>query len=502
MSDPDDALPPAGESGDPETPPEPPRPPEMPQGAALDFYLFEKAKALQQGGFFDQAEACYRKLLERDPKSVKAFNNLGTLFEAQKKTVEAEWAYRRALAIDPNSALVHYNLGHAMHVDGRLDQAEASYRRTIALDRKSFSAYFNLGRLLETLNRFEDAEPCYRRAIEIVPESTAAHSCLGETLYRLGRFPEALAAFEGAVASDPTAAGEHFNVGKTLDGLGRLEEAAAAFRRAAELDPHSAIAHENQVRALERLGRRDDAVQALAEWQFRAPGHPIALHLLAALSGLEVPERASDACIRQIFDPFAAGYDAALERLSYRGPVLVGMALAKDGREARAEQRILDAGCGTGLCAAMLRPWARHLAGVDLSARMLERARARGAYDELVEGELVGYLGEHPAAFDIIAAADTLVYFGALEPVFAAASRAMRPQGRLIFTVEHLMDGDDAPWRLTSTGRYSHSEPYLRHALDDAGLPARLVMRAVLRQEGGQPVSGLIVLAERRGEPS
>jgi predicted TPR repeat methyltransferase len=472
----------------------------MPQGPALDFYLFEKAKALQQGGLFSQAEDCYRKLLERDPKSVKALNNLGTLFEAQKRMVEAEWAYRRALAINPNSALVHYNLGHAMHVDGRLDQAESSYRRTIALDPGSFSAYFNLGRLLEAMNRFEDAEPCYRRAIEIVPESTAAHSCLGETLYRLGRFPEALAAFESAVASDPTAASEQFNVGKTLDGLGRLEEAATAYHRAVELGPLSAIAHESRVRALERLGRRDEAVRALAEWQFRAPGNAIAVHLLAALSGLEVPERASDACIRQVFDPFAADYDAALERLSYRGPVLIGMALAKDGREAKSELKVLDAGCGTGLCADMLKPWASHLVGVDLSARMLDRARARGGYDELVEDELVAYLRKHPDSFDIIASADTLIYFGTLEPLFAAASQAMRPQGRLIFTVEHLTDGDDSPWRLTTTGRYSHSEPYLRHALGEAGLPARLILRAVLRQEGGQPVSGLIVLAERKGD--
>ena len=36
---------------------------------------------------------------------------------------------------------------------------------------------------------------------------------------------------------------------------------------------------------------------------------------------------------------------------------------------------VLDLGCGTGLCGPLLRPYARALAGVDLSPQMLERMR-------------------------------------------------------------------------------------------------------------------------------
>ena len=491
----DEGLPPE-EREEPGAPEEPTPEAAMPAGPVLDFYLIEKAKALQRGGNFPQAEDCYRQLLERDPRSLKALNNLGVLLEAQKRLVEAEQIYRQALAIYPNSADVHYNLGHALHVDGRLDDAELCYRRAMALDDMAFPAFFNLGRLLQHQGRLKEAEAPYRRASEIVPESAAAHSCLGETLYDLGRFEEALAAFEDAVAADPAAGGGPFNAAKTLDALGRLDEAVSGYARAVEVSPDSAVVRENLVRGLERLGRRDDAVRSLAEWLFHAPGHPIATHLLAALSGFEVPARASDEYVRETFDLFATDYDLALERLSYRGPVLVALALPQVCGEPREALDVMDAGCGTGLCGPVLRPYARRLTGMDLSPGMLARAGLRGTYDELIERELVAGLGERPGAFDIIVAADTLIYFGALEPLFAAAALALRPGGHLIFTVEHLASGDDAEYHLEPTGRYSHAEPYLRRALGASGFTLRVVLRGVLRHESGQPVAGLVVLAQ------
>ena len=53
---------------------------------------------------------------------------------------------------------------------------------------------------------------------------------------------------------------------------------------------------------------------------------------------------------------------------------------------------------------------------------MLEHARQKGVYDALVHAELVGHLEQHRGAYDIIISADTLVYFGVLEPFAAAAS--------------------------------------------------------------------------------
>src|SRR5690606_35854325 len=133
-----------------------------------------------------------------------------------------------------------------------------------------------------------------------------------------------------------------------------------------------------------------------------------------------------------------------------------------------------------------LRPFARSLIGIDLSAGMLEKARNRGGYDGLHEVEITAFLRAHREAFDLIASADTLVYFGDLAEVAAGARNALRTGGSLVFTVERLDEGDG--YRLNPHGRYSHTETYLRRILADAGFDRVTAAREVLRTEGGDDV--------------
>jgi len=153
---------------------------------------------------------------------------------------------------------------------------------------------------------------------------------------------------------------------------------------------------------------------------------------------------------------------------------------------------VLDAGCGTGLCGPLLVPYARRLVGVDLSEGMLALAKAKHVYDALIQRELTDHLRDHPAAFDVIVSADTLVYFGDLGSVIAAAAGALRPNGLFIFTLEHAVGVSDINWRLELHGRYSHARPYVERVLTVAGLQP-WITPAELRMESGAPVAGLVI---------
>jgi predicted TPR repeat methyltransferase len=139
--------------------------------------------------------------------------------------------------------------------------------------------------------------------------------------------------------------------------------------------------------------------------------------------------------------------------------------------------------------------------GVDLSPKMLAQAAKRALYDESVVAELGSFLRASPGAFDVVASSDTLVYFGDLGEVFAAARRSLRPGGTLVFTLEHEANEAETPtgYRIHPHGRYSHTEPYVRRALAETGFDLVGVEKANLRREGDAYVNGLVVTARAAG---
>jgi predicted TPR repeat methyltransferase len=95
-----------------------------------------------------------------------------------------------------------------------------------------------------------------------------------------------------------------------------------------------------------------------------------------------------------------------------------------------------------------------------------------------------------PQRFDIENCADTLIYIGALEQVMAAAFRCLRPKGVFAFTLEALPAGISISFKLTLTGRYAHSEGYVREVMASAGFSQTECRSVELRKEVGAGVRG------------
>jgi predicted TPR repeat methyltransferase len=203
-----------------------------------------------------------------------------------------------------------------------------------------------------------------------------------------------------------------------------------------------------------------------------------------------------DAEVKASFDAYAPEFDRHIRSLGYRAPELVAEVLARRLCAADRGLDVLDGGCGTGLSAPLLRPYARQLTGVDLSPAMLDRARSTALYDCLVEGELGEFLVAHPQSFDVCVLVDVLIYFGDLRAILASAARSLRAGGLLVFSVEK---SDQPGSHLHRTGRYSQHPEHVRAALDAAGFVAIEQADHHIRSEADTPVVGLIVSARRPG---
>lgn len=277
---------------------------------------------------------------------------------------------------------------------------------------------------------------------------------------------------------------------------GAADEAKLAqARTAAAAGPGDALRQFQLADALRRVGRDGEARLALERCLALDPEATSARFMLAALGGSAAPEIMPPELVAAIFDAAAARFDETLVgTLKYRGPELIAKTLAPMLAAFGRKLDVLDVGCGTGLAAPHLVPHARRLDGVDLSAKMIEAAKARHAYHSLAVGDFVAALNAAPASYDLVVAADVLVYVGALEATFAAAHHALRPGGLLAYSVER---GEGGRFALSSASRYQHDPAYVEAAAA-AGFALRHRADAVLRFESGKSVDSLIYVHARR----
>lgn len=425
---------------------------------------FDLAVQLHRSGCPDSAEMLYRRILEALPTHLNSLNFLALLCHQQQRREEAADLLGRIISVDPDNPDAHNNLGN----------------------------------VLDGMGRKRDAEARFRKAIEIQPEHAPALNNLGVVLTSRGALDEALDVYQRAVEGDPENADYRYNMGNALRKNGRMDAALAAYGKAVELDSAHMGAWQGLTRALIQTGREEAALAAFDAWIEKDPQNPVARYLQAACQGQGAPDRAPDLFVQKTFDEMAATFDDHLQNdLDYRAPQLIVEALAEHLPPTGAALDILDAGCGTGLCGPLLKPFSRHLAGVDLSAGMLTRARGTTYYDELVQAEITEFLKLRPAAYDLIVSADTLCYFGDLRTVLTWAARGLRPGGRMAFTLE-AAETDAVTWQLSRNGRYVHHPTYIKNVAGDAGFDATVIRPVILRTEGGEPVRGLLVLLTTR----
>jgi predicted TPR repeat methyltransferase len=422
---------------------------------------------------------------------------LAILLQKNEQLVEAQELYRRVLETAPNHPHALHYAGVLAHQQGRSDEAVALIERSLALEPNRADCYSNLGIIFQSAGKLEKAIAAYQRAIAIDPSHANTHSNLGVLLRATGKPSEAEAVYRTAIQLNPQYIDAYTNLGILLNGLKRTKEASACYCKVITLRPKHRDARRLLALAHCTLGEIGEAVKILEEWLDEEPDDPIALHMRAACTGRDVPVRASNAFVEKTFDSFAASFESKLEQLSYRAPALVAAMLENSGLQPSKRLDVLDAGCGTGLCGPLVAPYARRLVGVDLSAGMLAHAKEKNVYDALMKTDLTEYLRDNSEAFDLIVSADTLVYFGDLESVLAAAARGLRPNGLFVFTLEHAVGGEaDVDYRLELHGRYSHARAYVEQLLAFSGLQPEIA-HAELRMEAGAPVPGLVIRATK-----
>jgi predicted TPR repeat methyltransferase len=301
------------------------------------------------------------------------------------------------------------------------------------------------------------------------------------------------------LSSGDLVADRRFEFARDLQLKGDLAAAADLLAQAIELAPRFASAWFTLGEIREQLGERDVAIAAFREARSADPDDRHGASLRLMLLGAEKLSAMPPAYVRALFDQYAPKFESSLvDDLGYRGPALLFKAVLAARHAVRKPaffRRAIDLGCGTGLAATAFAKEVDHFTGIDLSPRMIEKARLTGLYAELeVTDMLEGLRGRPEASAELILAADAMVYVADLVPVLKEVRRVLVAGGLLAFTVEtHAGDGV----MIGEGRRYAQGAACVRASIEAAGLSLSQLDALSARNEDNVPVPGLVVVAAK-----
>ena len=440
-------------------------------------------------GDLQKAQDFYGKAISLQPDYDDALVNLALCANKKNDFIGAKKSLKKAYAINKNNRQAGLLLGNIAFGEGNYQQAINYYEPVVQGDILSPDAINNLAACYMRLDKTTEAEQLLYSLINFFPDNFIAISNLANLLFLQDKFAEAIQQYNLLLTESDFEYTANFNLGVIYMRQRKWEQALAHFEQVLQQNQDDVSAHVNYATIQLRLNDKETAITHYQYALSLNPSNKVAAYRLAALSNMHTPQEAPSEYVKQLFDDYAAYFDIDLmEKLNYRLPDTLYQAaypyLLDDENIT-----IIDLGCGTGLSARLLTKHAEKIIGIDLSPKMLIHAEKKGYYHKLICDNLINGLQICDESADLIIAADVFVYLGDLQETFMAVQERLKQEGEFIFTVER---GTDQDYQLQATGRYVHTNDYIRRLAKEIGFELLDEQLIVLRKQQGNEMLGYL----------
>jgi predicted TPR repeat methyltransferase len=465
--------------------------------------------ALKAQSQWDAAIDSYRQALQLQPGQAGVFAGIGSALLGNGNAEGAIEDFEQSLALDPENKEATLGIGSALVILGQLDEAATYSGKALDYYPENAEAHFIRGRILHDKGDMDEAVTCYKKALDFNPEHARTNFYLGAIFHEKEELDQALGYYQAAVRIKPDFMQAHFSMGIIYQLQRQLEQAIHHYKESVkyyrEIAENADISNAAIVNAYCQLGyiygllmdNRDEAVSYYSMALELDPEHERAKHYLVSLGEGEAPERASDGYVADLFDAMSDDFDNMLVgTLEYKTPECLYEAVKQALPDTDNKLDILDLGCGTGLCGPVFNDISAFMAGVDLSPKMVAKARERKLYDILEAAELTEFMHNSDRQYSLVLSADVFVYIGNLGEVFAACANILEQGGLFAFSTEVAAD-EEQDFVLGKSGRYAHSMRYIKNLAQQQNFTEVSFNNTVIRKEGGQPVSGMIVVLKK-----
>lgn len=301
--------------------------------------------------------------------------------------------------------------------------------------------------------KLEEAEAAYTEIIKANLEFPAAYTNLATIWYNAGKEDRAISLYEKAIEIWPNFTDAYNNLGVAYQKQKQIDKAIDCFKKAVALDP-------------ERTNLQ---------------------HLINSLSGTN-SSTAPEKYVTQIFDDYANNFENSLvNKLNYKTPEHLSDLLDETLPNHQAFDQAIDLGCGTGLSGVAFQRHANHMVGIDLSQNMLDKAKEKKLYQDLIKNNLIDGITQTGKHFDLFFSVDVVVYIGDIAELFDTISKHANPDAIFCLSTERLFEGD---YKLLPTGRYAHTYDYIIRTAKQAGLIELAHKESPIRTDNNKPIIG------------
>ena len=449
-----------------------------------------------------EAMIWYEKALHKDKNNIIAMSNYATSLYENQDYKKARQIAQKVLKLDSTNIQAYINLGNIEYLEKNFDQALQYYERAYALNPENYITCVNLANTYFDMKNYEQAVNFAKQSIKQDSNQVMSWTILGNAEFELENYTDSVKAFEQALKLDSGDYWLHNYISQAYQKLANWSEAFSEAWQAIELSSDEDSQHINFGYMLyeSSLEKEDELIQKYARlWLQKYPDNQIARHMGNSVLNDSIPARANDEYLKNIFDVFAPDFEQVLASLEYRAPQEISEYLQSLFlKQKNPKLKILDAGCGTGLCGNFLKSYSKlfGLYGVDISEKMLSEAKKKKIYHKLYCDELEHFFATQKQQFDMVVSADVFTYFGDLSKVVSGVSKSLTSKGRFIFTVsENYFNDND--YFLHSSGRYLHSQKYIENLLVNNCFSIEKMKKCKLRNEGSNQVFGFLFAAQK-----
>ena len=312
----------------------------------------------------------------------------------------------------------------------------------------------NLGNTYNKMGNYEEARKYLLKSL-LIKKNPYTFNNIANSYKGMGNNKEAINNLLQAIKIEKNSPKIYFNLAEMFLSIGDLNNSKKFFNKTIELDQNNEAAN-------------------------------FKMDLLNGKLKGEFPKN----YLKNYFNDYAETFEKHLiSDLHYSIPIVFSKIINDKYGINYSFKKILDLGCGTGLCGNQIKNKYQSLTGIDISIEMLKKAKEKSIYSELHCCDIINFLTKTNEKYELIIAGDVLIYIGNLSEFFRLCSSVMTENARFIFSIEVEKTKN---YSAKLTGRYSHNYNYIKKLTQQNNLIIEFSENTKIRKEKNKWVVGKV----------